>query len=112
MKRIWAWIKTWRLADLNAYAAHFTLILACVHLVIMLVGSALGKDTGDDALWVLSLTACSLGFRALARLDELAHELRDRAEALAAVVDAQEKRLAEMDSRLSTVVVRVRREVP
>jgi hypothetical protein len=101
----------WSRADLNAFGARFTLILAAINTVLLVVGHFEGKGTSDHALWVLGFTACSLGFRALSRLDELRAEHADRLEALAVVLDGQARRLDEMDSRLSTVVVRVRREV-
>lgn len=102
----------WRRWDLNAYAARFTLILASIHVVVMLVRDFQDKDTHAEPLWILGLTACSLGFRALSRLDRLAEELRTRARAVEGTTAAAHMRLNEMDGRLSTVVVRVRREIP
>lgn len=100
-KRTWTWSKTWRRADVNAYAARFLLILACLYVVLMVAGAILGKDTGNDPLWVLGLTAASLGFRALARLDELAYETRDRLRALEVRLDAAHQRL---DDQIETLI--------
>lgn len=82
----------WTRADLNHYASCLTLILAVVHTVLVIAGTAQGKDIDDNALWMLGLTACSLGFRALARLDEMRAEHADRIAALEILIDAAERR--------------------
>lgn len=94
------WKRTWRLADVNSYAARFTLILAVVHVVLVIAGDFQGKDTGDNALWILGFAACSLGFRALARLDTLAHELRVRAAHAEKVNAAAHHRLNDLEVRV------------
>ena len=106
------WHKTWRAADVNRYFSRFFLLVALIHTALIIAGHFQHKDVGENALWALTMAVASLALRALARLDDLAYELRDRAEALAIKVDEHERTLREMDQRLSTVVVRVRREVP
>lgn len=105
------WRKTWRAADVNRYFSRFFLLVALIHTVLLTVGHFQGKDVGENALWAIAMAVTSMALRALARIDDLAYELRDRAKALAIKVDEHEKALREMDQRLSTVVVRVRREV-
>lgn len=102
------WRKMWRAADMNRYFSRFFLLVALIHTVLLAVGHFQGKDVSENALWAIAMAVTSMALRALARIDDLAYELRDRAEALAIVVDGHERRLREMDERLSAVVVRRR----